>query len=234
MNVDIDGFTKLSEAGCRQAECQAEIVGKLAAAELTWQQAQHQALVNLAKQLDIQWDEQAHRQLLQMRNLALQRARLRRIDAEHFGLATRNVNNFMSGAPSLMGVTSGWISLGYLRSRLPLGATSALPLPESDTKAFEVDSWKHPDRTHQVWIASQRPDIGGLFDEARQRNYFPRMGGAAWDYLAKYLTSMSAAAEKVALELQAKIDAAEKSALELEKRDWDRLNHGGETTVTST
>lgn len=221
MDMDLDGFIKLSDANIRESMAPADILGKLASAELTWQQAQHQSLVNLAKQLDIEWNEQAHKQLRRMINLKLQAARLQRTDAEHFKDSTAAVNRLMSGDVSLTAATSGWIGFGYLRSKIALGA-AMLPVPD-DKFVYDRISWDHPGG----WRSSSGEpgrDPGSVLRWARINNLYPVAGGPAWLWLGGYLAKLGEAAAAEAAKIDARVQATENAALELERRDWDRLN----------
>lgn len=218
--LDLDGFVKLSDAGIREAEAHADIVGKMVEAEIKWQQAVHAALENLAKLLDIQWDAQAHKQLIRMRNVKLRNAKLAKTEAEHLSQAVMWVNKLMSGDVSLTAVTSGWMSFGFIRSRVALGG-AILPVPDDKFVYDRELSWAHPDGGGST-VAPGR-DPGAVLRWARINNFYPIAGGPAWLWLTGYLAKLSAVAAAEAEKIDKRVEVAENAALELERRDWDRL-----------
>jgi hypothetical protein len=227
--MNIDGFIALSDAQIRESESQAgiadklaDIPDKLAHADLTEQQAVKQHLENVAKLLSITWDQQAHQQLLQIRNLALQKARSIENEGKRLAIAIQHVGLLMNGEPSWEGTQSGWIGFDYLRGHLPFGAALRVFPLLPELEAYEPAAWLHSN--HPVTSLQLRShDPGSLIHAARIANYYPLMGGPAWLWLSGFLQGLADCAAAEAAAIQARLEVAQKSALELEKLDWDRL-----------
>lgn len=225
--MEIDGFVKLQDASTRHIEAQAnvaksmaDVATKIATLGLIHEETVKLHLENVAKFLDIQWDVQAHKHLIKIRNMAQMRLRQSRDEWRTARAHLFRVGALLAGGGSWTTMRDAWIAFDYLRSHSPpsvLAKTgSVVPRPG----AYRVSAWLHPNRK-AVQITAQDP--GSLLTWARRETCFPMMGGDAWRYVADYLETLERAAHEESLAISASIDAAEKSALELSKLDWERL-----------
>jgi hypothetical protein len=235
--VDLDGFIKLNDAQRADATAGADITGKLASADstladipqklaqadLTEQQAINQLLKNFKLSQEIQWDADAHRQLLRERNKKLQEAERIAKERPKLNSALLHVGALIRGAASIESIGYGWMAFAYLRDHAPVTATiKAAETPPADS-AFDKSSWGHP--LHDVPDLPQDRNGGALLDWAAKHSCYPKWGSMAFAFVAGFLQSLSDAAAVEAAEIQTRLDAAQKAASELETRDWDRLKN---------
>ena len=235
--MDIDGLVKLSDAETRRAKTQdemamtmADIALKLAQVEVVHQQAIRQYLENVAKFLEIQWDQQAHHQLLRMRNIKLREVEKLKAAAAHARKATENVGKLLIGGGGADYIGFGWGGFDYFRLHTPPDASVKIGGIVVSAEAFSASSWAHPTHDVQDELPESRRDMGHLWQWAQHRNYYPRPGKAAWALVAEYVTIISEAAAARAHKLENEIQAAGNAALELEKLDWERLKKSNEAS----
>jgi hypothetical protein len=229
---DLDGFIKLNDAQIRSNESQAGIVDrlsgipqKLAQAALVEQQAVHQHLENIAKELDIEWDAQAEASLLRTRNARLRALRLAQDEAVLLKSHVLHVGFLLRGSGTVAGISAGWQGFYYLFAHAPVKAIEAAFTAAAGVSAAELKYWEHP--TVPVMVAPGAPDNGTLLDWARRHNYYPRVGTPAYQMVAGILQSLSDAAGQRAAQLDARLDVLKKDVDAILARDWDRLKQQG-------
>jgi hypothetical protein len=221
--MDLDGFLKLDDQQIKEATAQADIAGKWIQNEILWQQAVKAAEQNLALFLNIRWDADAHGHLVRTRNIALQRVRVLRERSARLESAVRGANRLLAGEGSWDAIRDGWLGFEYLRGVLPFSASAKAAAMVPDPASYEQGSWLHP--MHDVPNPPTHRDPGSLLKWARINTLYPVMGGAAWNYMATFLTALNEGATNLATEIQARTADAEKAALAIEQQDWDRLKH---------
>lgn len=222
--MDIQGFTALADANVKDMEAQAEVALKLSQANLIGQQANHQALENLALYLKIQWDAQAHHHLLRMRGIALQKLRGVQTEAKQMRMAVLHTKALFAGSPSWAATRDGWLGWAYLWARADVGAIAGVIEHVPAAGVYAPEAWAKAGDAGIAFADMQGlQDLGAVLDLARRQSYYPRLGGPAWVYLAGLMEALAQAAAKNAAEIDARVAEAQTAAEKIYQQDWDRL-----------
>lgn len=227
MTVNLDGMLKLHSAYCQEAHCQADIAKKMAGTGVIWQQAEEARLRNVALFLNIQWDDQAHTNLLKQRNIALQEAQRLEKKQKILESKIQAMGKLLTGGTgSLEAIQQGWIGFFYVRGAVPPSTIiQAYRSVKPDADVFNLNSWTHPWAAKGSVVAGipRDKDLTVLFQWAARGNYYPKQGWGAWEYLAQLIETIDKACNTAAAEVAAKTEKAKLAALELSKLDWKRL-----------
>ncbi len=219
--MDLDGAIKLNDAQIKSEEASADIAGKMADVAIKWQQANHASLENLRLLLNIEWDADAHRNLIRITQQSLQQVRILKEQGEKLRSKLHELTWLMAGGGDWERVRDGWIAFEFVRTHLPFAVTMRAVTSDPAPAAYDSAAWRHP--INETVTYGQPHDAGALMDWARRHTYFPVLNGPAWQWLAGYLLALDTAATNEAAVIQARVEAAKKDALALQERDWDRL-----------
>lgn len=225
----IDDLIKVNDAEIRAAQAQADIANTMA--DVATKVARlgeirediiKKRLENVAKALDIRWDQQAHDHLLRSRNQALQKARRHQNERNTAQGHFDHLGRLLAGDG--MGITAAWIAFKYFQERSPASALLKMGRINIDPVAYTARSWRHPDERQFGDVPEDDRDLGQLWKWARTNNLYPRTQSAAWNALGDSLEIMGESAKQRVDELVKETKELEDDARELAKIDWDRLN----------
>jgi hypothetical protein len=229
MPSNLDGFLQLSDQQIKEAQAAADVSLKLSQAEINWQLADHQALQNVALLLNIKWDEQAHKQLLRMRNIKLRRVKELEARMLRISMWIHDTRYIIDGPQHRDQVRDGWIGFNGLRAFTPtqILVRSFREVPIDPIGCFDNVNWLHFKKTtgepETVPQYVGIKDAGTLWYWAARNNYYPVVGNAAWNHLAAFVSNISEGCDAEAARLQTKVEKAQAEAQAFMDKDYERL-----------
>jgi hypothetical protein len=215
----------LADNAVKFSQTDADNAGKYAQADLTEQQAIQQSLKNVALYMGMEWDKEAHTNLIRQRNIALQRGRKAEEAYAQLVRKAHLVSALINGG-SWDAVRDGWIAFFYIAKAAPTATLVQIYRGlKMDEDGYSKDSWLHP-WVNEGAVVEQYTgvkDVNLLLQWAAKKTYYPKQGFGAWEYLSTLLEKLDQGAAEQTIKLEAKMKEAEAAAELLSKIDWDRL-----------
>jgi len=231
---DIQCYSQLADVHVKLACAEADVLNKYEQANVTHQEAIRKELQNLSLFQNIQWDQQAHHNLIRMGKEKLKDVRNLERTRDTMNKKVREVRHLITNTMQWDCVRDGWLAFAFLSSRTPTTALSKAYAITPEDDAYRGSSFEHIaptglNRTCEDYKGQKNGAL--LLNWARTKSYLPLMGLPAWTYVTQLIEAFAEGVKLEAAKLQMQLELAEKAANEIQTRDWDRLKSGPRTTT---